>query len=98
MCFRPDGVYDTLTEGNTAGSLTEILVPDGKGNVANLTPYPEPENWGCCNSSDGDNSYVYLSSNQNTKWKGDLYSLKDPVGEGIINSVKIGVSVKERAS
>ncbi len=90
----PDGVYDTLTEGNTAGSLTEILVPDGEGNVTELTSYPEQENWECCNSSDGDDSYVYLFSTHNTNWIGDLYSLKDPAGEGIINSVKIGVSVK----
>jgi hypothetical protein len=93
----PDGINDTLYENNEEPSRIEILVPNEPGNYTNLTPSSEP-NWNCCKSFDEDNSYVYLHSKKDTGWVKDTYNLTNPRGSGIINWIKVGISVKTKSS
>jgi len=89
------GEYDTIKESNTANANIQILVPNGPGDYTELYAYSSiglKHNWECTYSSDGDASYVYYN---NTDWKGDLYNITDPnpTGSGIINWVRVGISV-----
>ncbi|MEM2959294.1 MAG: hypothetical protein QW261_13435 [Candidatus Jordarchaeaceae archaeon] len=91
--------FDTLTECNTNHSNFLTLVPNGGTVSTELSPYPNTkQNWECCNTSDDDASYVFLS--ELLRWRRDLYNLENPPGidGAIINSVEVYMRVKLSSS
>ena len=82
-----------------AETRIQTLRPDGAGDLTQLTPFGEANNWECVDeaTSDENTTYVWMENSWPTFIK-DLYTLDDHVGSGTINSVTVYTVSRETIS
>lgn len=89
-------IYFLITQASAA-NYTQILRPNGVGDLTQLTPNIGGENYQMVyeESSDGDATFVWRAG---SSFSDDLFELEDHVGSGVINSVTVFTMSRESQS